>query len=320
MLIWWLLYLCWFLLFFSIVYAGHGKSIQHHYSYHLKKSKEKKALDVTLRAWQQALQAKQRNATSVIAPLLPNDQFKKSLNQDGKSGKKAIVTLLCGGSDDANARYSRFLYAFSYTLRRTQYSGEILVLYTADFDTRNIRKISSTFDLKMKLVPLVSIPNTSHRYAKMLTKLNLWNLIEYEKVIYYDVDFIFQKNPESAFSECGPASLCAVHDQGIRMVPNYEQKSNYFNAGFLVLKPDVSIYRQLVAQQKQAFEAAFVEQDLLNTFFSSWKALNAKYNLMHSYKQAEISRDIVAIHEKLHELKKSFRDQKYIWNQISFVR
>lgn len=235
-----------------------------------------------------------------------------------QTGRKAIVTLLCGTSGGPNLPYGRFLHAFALTLRQSNYRGEVLVLYTEKFPINVISSSVDQFNLTLQKVSQISIPHSTHRYANMLTKLHLWNLAQYDQIIYYDVDFIFQKNPASAFNDCGSYSLiCAVHDQGIAQVRKNADTSNYFNAGFLVLLPDPYIYQQLIGRQTDAYSLQFVEQDLLNNYFSSrWKRLDEKYNLMHCYRQQSIRPDVIAIHEKLAELKKTFPDKRYVWNQL----
>ena len=64
-------------------------------------------------------------------------------------------------------------------------------------------------------------------------------MVEYTQIIYYDTDFVFLKNPESALTLCGKeAMLCAVPDR-------YQAQQDpfligkYFNSGFLVLRPDL---------------------------------------------------------------------------------
>lgn len=312
-----------------VIYQTEGKEIKRsHHSFRLREQ-EQKMLEATLEAWKQQSQLSKVNRT---VHLLPNEAFhpKKNsvlLNKDannvpvqskGGSGKRAVVTLLCGGIEELNIRYTRYLHAFAYTLRSSRYTGEILVLYTPDFPIGNARKTMEKFQIVSKQVQTITIPDISHKYSKMLTKLHLWNLLEYDQLMYYDVDFIFQGNPMKAFDDCGQTTpLCAVLDQGIRQMKNYENKRSYFNAGFLILKPDVSIYQQLLSQQSDAYGAFFVEQDLLNNYFQfKWKMLDIRYNLMHSYKLQQIDSDVIAIHEKLHELKKTFPGRQYVWNQL----
>mmetsp|Transcript_904 Transcript_904/g.932 ORF Transcript_904/g.932 Transcript_904/m.932 type:complete len:333 (-) Transcript_904:120-1118(-) len=320
-----LIYVSLILFIFDVVPLAVAKEIKrNHHRFYLK-DQDRKTLDATFQAWKQAVE----NKVNKTVPLLPNENFHpkqyrlKQAEQAAApappkaTGRKAIVTLLCGGGEQANTRYTRFLHAFAYTLRNAQYGGEVLVLYTDDFPIGMVQQTMERFHLLSKKVQLLSIPDTGHKYSKMLTKLHLWNLLEYEQIIYYDVDFIFQGNPFPAFADCGSMTpFCAVLDQGIRQMKNYEHKRSYFNAGFLVLKPSKETYQKLLSRQREAFTASFVEQDLLNAFFRDWKMLDLKYNLMHSYKLHQIDPQIVAVHEKLHELKRVFTDRKYIWNKL----
>jgi hypothetical protein len=256
---------------------------------------------------------------SKVAVELLRKQHMANIDPNRKfTGRRAIVTFLCGGTEALNAKYARFLRAFAHTLRSSGYADELLVLYTNEYPLPKISETVKKFNIVLQKVTQMSIPITGHRYEHMLTKLHIFNLVQYDQLMYFDTDFIFQKNPAPAFLECGPmAPLCAVHDQGINDFRTGNNKyENYFNAGFLVIAPNALTYQELVRIQGRSVGYRFVEQDLLNEFFkNNWKPLDTKYNLMHCYRQKSIPSHVVAIHEKLHELKKFFPDKQYVWNQ-----
>ena len=229
--------------------------------------------------------------------------------------KKAIVTLLSG--DSANAeRYTRLLHFFVYSLRNAGYDGEIVVMYARDFPV-DVVKLSERLNVVMVGVEklTVSITRRNEHYASMLTKLHLWNLIEYEQVMYYDCDFIFQRNPVGAFDQCSWSALCATLDTGISDVDKSIKPGTYFNGGFLVLKPSKTTYNYLLSKRNIANGKYFVEQDMLNELYRGrWGRLDQSYNLMHCYKLKNIEENVIAIHEKMWILRKSFPGSNYIWN------
>lgn len=247
------------------------------------------------------------NATSIVTSRV-------------KTGKKAIVTFLCGLSRNLIERYADFLRAFAYSLRKSGYTDEILVLHTPEFPLQSIRTTIDRYQLNTKAIHRVTIPDKGV-YEHLMTKLQIWKLIDYDQVMYYDVDFVFQQNPINAFEDCGEDTpLCAVKDQGIKDYGvDYRievQPENYFNAGFLVIIPDKQIYKMLMNQIEDAAQYPFLEQDLLNKFYArKWKRLKIEYNVMHSIKRNEITSDVIAVHEKLEVLQRKFGDRKYIWNQ-----
>ena len=76
-----------------------------------------------------------------------DSEFQTSSSKRTPTGRKAVVTFLCGGSDANNFRYARFLHAFTYTLRKSGYTGEILVLYTLQFPRPKVAKTLKQFDV-----------------------------------------------------------------------------------------------------------------------------------------------------------------------------
>ena len=130
------------------------------------------------------------------------------------AGRRAIVTLLSGAKSNAE-RYTRLLHFWVYSLRNAGYSGEIVVMYAKDFPV-NVPKLTQLLNIIMVPVTKLSVPETKRNshYSSMLTKLHLWDLTEYSQVMYYDCDFIFQRNPADAFDSCVWSPLCATVDTG----------------------------------------------------------------------------------------------------------
>lgn len=232
------------------------------------------------------------------------------------TGRKAIVTLLSGSAGEAE-RYVRLLHFFVYSLRNAGYDGEIAVMYATDFPVNTV-KLAQLLNVRMIPVEKITMhqgPKGNSHYASMLTKLHLWSLTEYEQIIYYDCDFIFQGNPASAFNQCLWSSLCATPDTGISDFNKAIRPGTYFNGGFLVIRPNKVQYKFLLDNKHHAQGKFFVEQDLLNQLYkNSWGKLDQSYNLMHCYRQKKIASSVIAIHEKMWILRKSFPEAHYIWN------
>ena len=228
---------------------------------------------------------------------------------------RAIVTLLSGPPENAE-RYTRFLHFFVYSLRISGYTGEVAVMHTKEFPIKH-DKLAKLLDVTLIPVDKIVIPHNkkNSQYSSMLTKLHAWSLTQYDHIIYYDSDFIFQSNPESAFDECFWSSLCATPDTGIRNFYKNVKAGSYFNGGFLVIRPNKETYESLLKEQHRTHDKFFVEQDLLNEIYkNTWGKLNQRYNLMHCYQQQEIEPEVVAVHEKMWILRKSFPQRHYIWN------
>ncbi len=196
------------------------------------------------------------------------------------------------------------------------YQGDVLIMVTDDTPLSHVERIKRMDDT----VIIYSVQKISARNAKdksllsMLTKLQLWSLVQYEQVIYFDSDFIFLKNPESAFYDCGESEFCACGDTGIKSYyGNRYTASNYFNSGFMVIRPSLKQYEYLKSYKHVAENTAFVDQDMLNNIYQNkWKQLDSKYNVMHV--SGAIDSSIVAIHEKLWVMKQKYPLGNFIWN------
>jgi hypothetical protein len=222
-----------------------------------------------------------------------NNEYINPMHFEGSADGRAIVTFLCGGTSELVTHYEKTLRAFAYSLRKTGYDGEILILHTPEFPLTTIASSIEQFHLRTLKVPRVSIGDEGHRYENMMTKLHIWSLIHYSQLIYYDVDKIFLQNPITAFASCGNSTdLCAVFDQGIEdfQIDLVVPVEKYFNAGFLVLKPDVAIHKMLMGRVFEASIYPFVEQDLLNKVFQEMTSLMSKYI---KYANRELSRAIM---------------------------
>lgn len=202
------------------------------------------------------------------------------------------------------------------SLRDTGYVASIVIIASDTPQTSSFLSNIETMDpLRNTTIKKVSRISQTHtgdlkHYKYMLTKLHIWTLVNYKQVMYYDADFVFFSNPSSAFLECN-TSICATIDWGLR-----EKNDRYFNAGFLVIRPGMDAFHNLMSKKHLAEGKRFAEQDMLNIVYRGmWQQLNPKYNYMHVTRRG-LSRDVVAIHEKVWILRSKYPDKKYIWNRL----
>jgi alpha-N-acetylglucosamine transferase len=71
------------------------------------------------------------------------------------------------------------------------------------------------------------------------TKLNLWNLTQYDKIVYINADAIAVRNVDELFDRPG-VPLSAAPD----VFP-----PDRFNAGVLVVTPDAAVFKFLMARR-----------------------------------------------------------------------
>jgi len=100
------------------------------------------------------------------------------------------------------------------------------------------------------------------RWGHMATKLRLWELTQYRRVLYLDADTVLTGSASPTFESVDTFGAEA---------PKYHK---YFNAGVLLLSPSKSIFNELLALGREPHGSRFgnlidcTEQGLLNTYFN----------------------------------------------------
>lgn len=190
----------------------------------------------------------------------------------------------------------------------------MLVIIADRIDVKDYEKLLE-LNIILRHVPVIKSEKVGHpRYQKILTKIWLWNFTEWNtRIVYYDSDMFFLRDPMECVNMCPPhALLCAVSDP-VATWPVMDK--NYFNGGFLILKPNRTTFSQLLQEAMTNKYREFGDQNLINIFFRNrWYELQRKCNFLHAVE--DINEDdydqVVAVHEKV----KKFRTLKPLVQKI----
>lgn len=138
-------------------------------------------------------------------------------------------------------------------------------------------------------------------------KLHIWNLVEYDKVIYLDSDMLVVKNIDHLFELDVEFAACPsyvnVYGKNKKLL-NSNWSDNYFNAGFLLIEPHESVYGELLSL-KDMFICNHdpSDQGFLNSYYKdNWHKLSSIYNATRRVftaardKWDEMSAEISVIH------------------------
>ena len=148
------------------------------------------------------------------------------------------------------------------------------------------------------------------RFAEVWTKLGVWRLTEFERLVVLDADMLVTRDMDELFDlpladdeiaachacRCNPNRIpsypaswtpagCAyTYLEGAASDRPVEVPDPYFNGGTLVLRPDRGVYDALVrelASVEDLSRYVFAEQDFLNEHFRGrWVALPYVYNAL----------------------------------------
>lgn len=123
--------------------------------------------------------------------------------------------------------------------------------------------------------PFVSEDDSRGR-RHMYTKIRVFELIEYDKVVFLDADMIVCDNIEILFEKEHMSAVVAGN-----LAP---QNSSWvdFNSGLMVISPDIKVYREMMKAINVLESYDGTDQGFLNAFYSSWKG-NSNLQLDHKY-------------------------------------
>jgi len=107
--------------------------------------------------------------------------------------------------------------------------------------------------------------------ATTCTKIQLWNLTQYKKVVYLDADVLVLKPIDELFDRPG---LAAAPD----LMP-----PDRFNTGVMVIEPNATMHRQILASLPSLSSYDGGDQGFLNSFFDAWFSSPAPHRLPVRY-------------------------------------
>lgn len=206
-----------------------------------------------------------------------------------KTKKVAYVTLF---SNDA---YLHGVLALCRSLKLVHSRYPLLVLHTASVSLSATRCLEVEGCTLLPSTPLDLPDHVDHSlYARQLykecwCKLRMWELEDFDRLIYLDADMAVFKNIDHLFNL--PRGFYAVGDcfggreeMEVRNSCCYfhpDEQPGYFNAGFMVLNPSTNELRVMMSALKSGalHVGKFAEQDMLNSYFKGqWQALGYTYN------------------------------------------
>ncbi|KAJ5487267.1 hypothetical protein N7530_001567 [Penicillium desertorum] len=162
----------------------------------------------------------------------------------------------------------------AHSLRDNGTKARLVALFTPDrLQSSTIDELRTVYD---ELIPVSSMVNDTPANLWLMdrpdliatfTKVELWRLTQYQRVVYIDCDVVALRAPDELLSL--EADFAAAPDVGW---------PDCFNSGMMVLRPNLQDYYALraLAQRGISFDGA--DQGLLNMHFRDWHRLSFTYN------------------------------------------
>ncbi|WEX11178.1 glycosyltransferase [Chelativorans sp. AA-79] len=203
--------------------------------------------------------------------------------------RHAYVTLV------TNADYAVGALALVRSLQRTRTDAEIVVMHTGGVDATALTPLASLGArlVEAELLPTSEAFNERHQRVRLhadapftkgnkpafhtpldnFAKLRLWQLTEYERVVFIDADAIVLRNIDRLFSY--PEFSAA---------PNvYESLADFhrLNSGVFTARPSEATFRSMLAvlDHPEAFWRR-TDQTFLQSYFPDWHGLPVFFNML----------------------------------------
>ncbi|PSR92817.1 Inositol phosphorylceramide glucuronosyltransferase [Actinidia chinensis var. chinensis] len=168
-----------------------------------------------------------------------------------KASEEAYVTLLYGDEFLLGVR------VLGKSIRDTGSTKDMVVL-VSDGVSDYAKKLLQADGWIVELISLLANPNQVRpkRFWGVYTKLKIFNMTTYKKVVYLDADTIVVKSVEALF-KCG--KFCANLKHSERL-----------NSGVMVVEPSQAVFNDMMGKVKTTFSYTGGDQGFLNSYYTGF--------------------------------------------------
>ena len=156
-------------------------------------------------------------------------------------------------------------------LRELNSKYELLCVVNDRLSEESIKTLHR-FGIKTKNTRAIKTNMGIGRWNYTFDKLNIFSLVEYDKIVFLDLDLLILKNIDHLFDW---DSIAAGLD-----MPWHDDE---FNSGVMVIEPNMDLYNDMIKKLYATKYNYTGDQDFLNDYFGkNFIALPLKYNLMRT--------------------------------------
>jgi glycogenin glucosyltransferase len=199
--------------------------------------------------------------------------------------KKAYATTLCNGDG-----YLPGVETLGRSLTASGTREAMVVLVTPDVGPlargRLVKQGWQVHDVN----PIAS-PAADHllfpRFASVFTKLRVWELTHFDRVVMLDADTLVLQNVDDLFDR---SPIAAAPDFFL---------PDRFNSGVMVVEPSQATFDRMMAALSVSGSYDGGDQGFLNSFFPNWYAMSAEHRLPVGYNMAHFIYQFLRGHPSL---------------------
>lgn len=200
------------------------------------------------------------------------------------SNRFAYVTLLYGDNT-----YFLGTLVFIISLLKTKPKYDTVLLYTNDVPLEKIN-ILKEYYTKLIKIDYILFENKikRKRFVDIYTKLQIFKLTDYEKILFMDNDMYVQKNIDNLFNYSTPAGMAISENLKYKDNELVIDRNIVFNAGVWLLKPSLEEFNKLM-EGLRSFNVSYqLEQEYVSYFYSGkWTNISYLYNFQFTLSSLE---------------------------------
>ena len=183
---------------------------------------------------------------------------------------KCSYVILINDDNHEDFVYSLIL---AYSLKKTNTKHDIVLLYTLDVPHYKLELLSNFYNQLIRVEHVLSLKKRFKRsLSYFFTKFQVFNLIQYSKVLYLDKYQFVNENIDYLFQMQTPSSFC--------------YKNKFKRTHMFLIKPDISIYEQsLKIIDDSDLNKKYVDKDILNKLFKKLHCFSGKLDFQKIIQQ-----------------------------------
>ncbi|GFP81406.1 putative UDP-glucuronate:xylan alpha-glucuronosyltransferase 4 [Phtheirospermum japonicum] len=216
-----------------------------------------------------------------LAPPLPQSSRKDV----GSKAKEAYVTVLHSSED-----YVCGAVVLAQSIIKSNSTKDLILLADDSISKKSLKGLRAA-GWKIKLIKRIRSPFAeSDTYNEWnYSKLRIWQLTEYDKLIFIDSDFLVLRNTDEFFSY--PQLSAAGNSRYL------------FNSGFMLVEPSSCMFQNFMKQRFQVSSYNGGDQGFLNEMLMWWHRWPTQLNFLKDfnslpadYMHETIPDDVYALH------------------------
>ncbi|XP_050221281.1 putative UDP-glucuronate:xylan alpha-glucuronosyltransferase 4 [Mercurialis annua] len=179
--------------------------------------------------------------------------------------------------------------ALAQSIIQTNSTKALILLHDSSITPKSLRGLRAA-GWKTKLIEPIRSPSAKKgSYNEWnYSKLRVWQLTKYDKIIFIDADIVVLKNIDEFFTY--PQLSASGNDKSL------------FNSGIMVIEPSECMFQDLMSKTRILASYNGGDQGFLNEAFTWWHRLPKKLNYLKVYRNRindnhrEIPNHVYAVH------------------------